>query len=123
VPLFAGLNKRQLAQVAAIAEDIDLRQGHVLIQEGDRGREFFAVIEGEVEVRRGGQTIFTGGAGDFFGEIALVTDVPRTATVTATTPVRALVIRDKEFRTLLQRTPEVALKVLETVAERVPADH
>jgi CRP-like cAMP-binding protein len=122
VPLFAGLARRELAQVASIADEIDLRQGKVLTREGERGREFFVLVEGEVEVRRRGKKLATRRAGEFFGEIALVSDLPRVATVTATTTVRALVIRDTDFRALLQRTPEIAVKVLRAVAERVPPD-
>lgn len=121
VPLFAGLGKQQLARVAAIADEIDLRPGKGLTREGERGREFFILLEGEVDVRRKGRRLATRGAGEFFGEIALVSDVPRTATVTAATPVRALVIRDQEFRRLIEQTPAIALKVLTAVAERLPA--
>jgi len=120
VPLFEGLAKQQLAQVASIADEVDLPQGKVLTREGERGREFFILLEGEAEVRRKGRKLATRHAGEFFGEIALVSNIPRVATVTATTSVHALVIRDVEFRTLLARTPEIALKVLETVAERLP---
>lgn len=120
VPLFAGLGKQQLARVAAIADEIDLPQGKALAREGERGREFFILLEGEVDVRRKGRKLATRGAGEFFGEIALVSDVPRTATVTAATPVRALVISDREFRRLIEQTPEIALKVLSAIAERLP---
>jgi CRP-like cAMP-binding protein len=120
VPLFAGLSKAQLGELASIADEIDLRQGKVLTREGDRGREFFVLIEGEAEVRRKGKKLATRRVGDFFGEIALVSDVPRIATVTAMSPVRVLVIRDTEFRRLLERVPSISLKVLEAVAERLP---
>ena len=122
VPLFAGLSKQQLGRVASIADEIDLPKGKVLMREGDRGREFFVLLEGEAEVRRKGRKLATRRAGEFFGEIALLSDLPRVATVTATTPVRALVIRDSEFRGLLSQTPQIALKVLQAVAERLPAD-
>ena len=120
VPLFAGLSRSQLGQLATIADEIDLAKGKVLIREGDRGREFFVLVEGEAEVRRKGRKLATRHAGEFFGEIALVTDLPRVATVTAVSPLRALVIRDKEFRELLERVPTIALKVLEAVASRLP---
>ena len=122
VPLFAGLSKPQLGRVASIADEIDLPKGKVLMREGDRGREFFVLLEGEAEVRRKGRKLATRRAGEFFGEIALLSDLPRVATVTATTPVRALVIRDSEFRGLLSRTPQIALKVLQAIVERLPAD-
>ena len=120
VPLFAGLSKRQLAQVASIADEIDLPQGKILTREGERGREFFILLEGEAEVRRKGRKLATRRAGEFFGEIALVSNVSRVATVTAATPVQALVVRDVDFRALLAHTPQIALKVLEKVAERLP---
>ena len=120
VPLFAGLGKQQLAQIASIADEIDLPEGKVLTREGERGREFFILLEGEAEVRRNGRKLATRRAGEFFGEIALLSDVPRVATVTATTPTRALVIRDREFRALIEQTPAIALSVLSALAERLP---
>jgi len=122
VPLFADLSKKQLGEVAAIADEIDLRAGKVLIREGERGREFFVLLEGEAEVRRKGRKVATSRAGEFFGEIALVSDRPRTATVTATTPVRVLVVNDRDFRELLHRVPQISVKVLRALAERLPAD-
>jgi CRP/FNR family transcriptional regulator, cyclic AMP receptor protein len=120
VPLFAGLSKAQLGQVAAIADEIDLPEGKELTSEGDRGREFFILLDGQAEVRRKGRKLATRRKGEFVGEIALVSDIPRVATVTTTSPVHALVIRDQEFRRLLERTPSIALAVLAAVAERLP---
>jgi len=120
VPLFAGLSKGQLGQLASIADEIDLPEGRVIIREGERGREFLIVLEGEAEVRRKGRKLATRRAGDFVGEIALVSDIPRVATVTAISPLRALVITDREFRALLERTPTIAIRVLEAVAARLP---
>jgi CRP/FNR family transcriptional regulator, cyclic AMP receptor protein len=122
VPLFAGLSKAELAKVASIADEIDLPEGKVLTRQGDRGREFFVLLDGEAEVWRSGKKLATRRAGEFFGEIALICDRPRVATVTATTPLRALVIRDTDFRTLMKGTPQIALKVLEAFADRLPAD-
>jgi CRP/FNR family transcriptional regulator, cyclic AMP receptor protein len=122
VPLFAGLSKRELGQVASIADEIDLPADKVLIREGERGREFFVLLEGEAEVARKGKKLATRRAGEFFGEIALVSNLPRIATVKTRKPVRALVIRDVEFRAVLQRTPAIAVKVLQAVADRVPPD-
>ena len=119
VPLFEGLSKRQLARLASIADEIDIRQGKVLIREGTLGQEFFILLEGQAEVRRKGRKLAVRSEGDFFGEIALVSNVPRVATVTAVSPLRALVIRDREFRGLLADTPAVALKVLDALAKRV----
>ena len=122
VPLFASLTKTQLSQVASIADEIDLPEGAVLTRQGERGREFFVLIDGEGEVRRNGRKRATIHSGEFFGEIALISDRPRTATVTATKPVRVLVITAASFRSVLLRTPEIGLKILAAFAERLPAD-
>ena len=118
-PLFANLSKRDLDEVAHLADEIDLREGKEMTRQGAPAREFFVLLEGEADVRKNGRRINQLGPGDFFGEIALVEDVPRTATVTATTPVRTLVITDRAFRQLLEKQPELQRKVLVALAERV----
>jgi CRP/FNR family cyclic AMP-dependent transcriptional regulator len=121
VPLFSHCSKRELARIARLADEVDLPAGRMLTREGARGREFFVLLEGTAAVRRGARTLPPLGPGDFVGEIALVTDTARTATVTATSPVRALVVTDREFRRLLRERPEIQAKVLEAVAERLAA--
>ena len=123
VPLFAGCSKGELEQIAHIADEIDLREGKEMTQQGSRGREFFVLLEGEADVTKDEKSINKLGAGDFFGEIALVSDSQRTATVTATSPVRALVITDRSFRRLLDEQPEIQRKVLMALAERLAPDH
>jgi CRP/FNR family transcriptional regulator, cyclic AMP receptor protein len=118
-PLFAHCSKRELAAISSIADEIDLKDGHELTREGAVGREFFVLIDGTADVLRNGRKVNTLKAGDFFGEIALVHHTPRTATVKATSPVRALVITERSFRTLLERSPEIQRKVLQALAERV----
>ena len=119
VPLFSQCTREELEEVASLADEIDLPAGKTLIREGERGREFFVLLEGEAEVRRDDQELRTMRAGDFFGEIALISSAPRTATVTATTPVRLLVVTDRAFRSLLDHSPEIQLKVLQALAERL----
>jgi CRP-like cAMP-binding protein len=122
VPLFARCSSKELKAIGMIADEIDLPEGQVLTREGDTGREFFVLIEGTADVRRKGRKVNTMHAGDFLGEIALVADRPRTATVTATSPIRALVVTDRAFKKLLRDVPSIQLKVLEAVVERLPAD-
>jgi CRP-like cAMP-binding protein len=122
VPLFSKLSKKGLEEVAHIADELDLPKGKQMAEEGDRGREFFVLLEGEADVTKGEQSINTMRAGDFFGEIALVTKMPRTATVTATTDVRVLVITERDFGALLKHSPEVGRGVAEALAERVAPD-
>ncbi|MGI8974183.1 MAG: cyclic nucleotide-binding domain-containing protein [Gaiella sp.] len=119
VPLFGGCSKTELAQVAAIADELDLGEGATLITEGERGREFLVVVEGTVKVTRDGRKLRDLGAGSFVGEIALVADVPRTATVVATPPVRLLVITDRAFKELVRKTPTIASKVMQSLGERL----
>jgi CRP/FNR family cyclic AMP-dependent transcriptional regulator len=119
VPLFSRLSTRRLREVAALADEVDLPAGKILAKEGDRGREFFALLEGEVEVEQGGRLIRTLDAGDFFGEIALVTKMPRTASVIAKTDVRVLVITERDFGPLLKRNPDVGRGVAEALVERL----
>jgi CRP-like cAMP-binding protein len=119
VPLFSGCSKQELAQIAGLADEVDVPAGKALMREGERGREFVVVLEGDVEVRKGGRKLPVRGGSEFFGEIALVSDTPRTATVTTTSPVRALVITDRDFRSLLRDSPQIQLKVLTALAERL----
>jgi CRP/FNR family transcriptional regulator, cyclic AMP receptor protein len=119
VPLFARCSRSEIAEVAKIADEIDVPAGKVLTREGDRGREFFVLLEGAADVRRGSRKLNTLGPGDFFGEIALVSRSPRTATVTATTPSRLLVITGSSFRALLDHSPTIQLRVLEALADRL----
>ena len=119
IPLLSHYSKRELGRVAAIADEIDLPEGKVLTREGERGRELVILLEGTAEVRKGGRKINTLGPSDFLGEIALISRLPRTATVTTTSPVRALVVNDRDFRSVLTRSLETQLKLLDALAERL----
>jgi CRP/FNR family cyclic AMP-dependent transcriptional regulator len=122
VPLFAGCSKKELEALALVADEIDLREGAALTREGQPGREFFVLIDGTVEVMQNSETIGQLGAGDWFGEIALLTKASRTATVTAISPVRVLVVTDRAFRQVVEATPSIAVKMLERVGERLAHD-
>ena len=121
VPLFSRCSSRELGRIATIVDEVDLPAGKMLTKEGSRGREFFVLLEGTADVRSETRLLPPLGPGDFFGEIALVTDIPRTATVKTTSPVRALVITDRAFRELLSKSPTIQGKVLEAVASRLAA--
>jgi CRP/FNR family cyclic AMP-dependent transcriptional regulator len=119
VPLFSRCSRRELEEVAQLADEIDLRSGKEMTRQGQRGREFFVLLEGTADVKKDGRKINTLGGGDFFGEIALVSRAPRTATVVATSSVHALVITEQSFRRLMERSPQIQTKVLEALAERL----
>jgi CRP/FNR family cyclic AMP-dependent transcriptional regulator len=120
VPLFGGLSKRELDEVAGIADELAIGADSELTHEGAVGHEFLVLVDGTADVRRKGRKVNTLGSGDFLGEIALITGVPRTATVTTTAPARMLVITARDFKSLLRRMPSIQLKVLEALASRLP---
>jgi CRP-like cAMP-binding protein len=118
-PLFANCSKRDLATIGGIADEIDLEEGKELMRQGASGREFFVIIEGKADVIKGGRKVNTLGDGDFFGEIALVHHAPRTATVKAASPLRVLVITERDFQRLLKEQPEIQRKVMVAMADRL----
>jgi CRP/FNR family cyclic AMP-dependent transcriptional regulator len=118
-PLFEGLSRKQLAQLARLTDDLDVPAGTVLCEEGKRGREFFLIIDGEATVTRSGKALATVGAGDFFGEIALLERVMRTATVTAATPLSFFVVSDQAFKAVLDTDPNIERKVLRALVRRL----
>jgi CRP-like cAMP-binding protein len=122
VPLFAGCTKGELQQLAKTADELDLREGTVLTREGRPGREFFVLVDGTARVTRNGRKLADLGPGDWLGEIALITNSPRTATVTATSPLDVLVITDRRFHQLVETMPSIAMKVLSSVGERLSHD-
>jgi CRP/FNR family transcriptional regulator, cyclic AMP receptor protein len=119
VPLFDGLSKKELTQLARLSEDLEVEPGKVLCKEGEIGKEFFVIVDGKVEVNRKGRRVATRGSGEFVGEIALLEDLPRTATVTAETPVRLFVLTRKDFRHLVDVNPGVERKVMRALARRL----
>ena len=122
VPLFADCTKAELVEVAISAYEREAPAGRKLTEEGRPGREFFVLVEGTVTVERGARKLAVLGPGDWFGEIAILTYKPRTASVTSTSPVRLLVLDDRAFRRVVETTPRIALKVLRNVAERLEHD-
>ena len=119
VPLFATCSKRQLEDIATIADELAQPKGSLLARQGDRGHEFIVLLDGMADVRRNGRKIASLGAGSFFGEIALLTESARTADVVAVTDVRTLVIGDRAFARLLREDSAVQAKLLGVLAARV----
>jgi CRP-like cAMP-binding protein len=119
IPLFEACSQAELARIATITTQLDVPDGEVLIREGETGDLFFVLVKGSAEVRKGRRRIAMLGAGDFAGEIALLTDAPRTATVTTTSPVTALRATRKGFSALLETSPRIQQKVLKALAGRL----
>ena len=118
VPFFSTMSKSDLAAVARQTDEVDVPAGQVLAREGDFGDEFFLIDAGTAEVTRGGETLAELGAGDFFGEMALLDQDRRNATVTAKTPMSLIVMTRASFRALNQADPKVHATVAKAIAER-----
>ncbi len=119
VPIFSECSKRELAIIARASKLVSHKEGTVIAREGERGIGLFLIVEGQCKISIGGKTKAKLGPGDFFGEVALLDGGPRTATVTAMTPVRLIGITGWVFRGLLMEHPSIALKTLEAVAGRL----
>jgi len=123
VPLFERCSKSELRRIAGVADELSLPEGRPLTTEGERGQEFVVLVEGLAEVRWKGRRINILSSGDLLGEIALVADRPRTATVTTTTPARVLLVTARDFRALMREVPAIQGKVLAALAERIPPEY
>jgi CRP-like cAMP-binding protein len=119
VPLFADLDRDDLDVIGAASTELAFREGDVLIRAGSTAREFMVVIAGELSVLLGDNEIATIRDGGFVGEMGLLTGAPRNATVTAKAPTRVLHIDARSFDTVLKEAPEIAVKMLPIVAQRV----
>lgn len=119
VPLFASCDAREVERLGMLIEEVELPAGRVLFNQGDSAQELFIVVSGQVRVERNGQVLAVRGPGEFFGEIALVAEGPRTATATCVTDCRLLVLVHRDFHTVMDEFPGLKMRVLETLAKRV----
>ena len=119
VPLFRACSKKDLRNIARLADSDTCRAGEVLVREGQRGNELYVIVEGEADVSRDGVSIASLKAGDYFGELAVLRPAPRTATVTATTEVELLIVTPRQLAILLADVPLFARKLLTGMATRL----
>ena len=119
IELFSELSSKEIKKVASYMTTIDVRQGRDLTVQGTVGREFMIIAEGEATVRRNGRLVATLGPGDFFGELAVIAGVPRTATVTAESPMVVEALNRREFSSLLDESPKLARKILVGAVKRL----
>jgi len=119
VPIFEGCSKKDLQTIARQVREISHEAGYVVATEGDPGAGLFVIADGEADVTIGGKKVNHLETGDFFGEMALLDGGPRTATVTATTPITLYALTEWVFRGLLAEHPTIAMRTLETMASRL----
>ncbi len=118
IPLFARLGRKQRRSVAQQAEEVDIEAGRHLVREGDFAYEFFAIEEGTVEVRRGDQFLAELGPGDFFGEMGVIGNVTRNASVIAASPLTVMVLTGSAVRHLDREQPDVSRQIRQAIEER-----
>ena len=121
VPLFADLSKAELRLVAGITKPLDFEPGKTVVTQGDRTGRFFVIMAGEADVLVHDRFLRRLGPGDFFGEMALLDEEPRAATVVAATPLATLSIAPFNFRALLKSNASITYKVLQGLCERLRA--
>jgi CRP/FNR family transcriptional regulator, cyclic AMP receptor protein len=121
VRLFSTCNKRELARIASLADEVEAAKGKVLVRQGDPGRECFVIVEGRAKATMRGKGTAMLGPGSFFGEMALLDQGPRSATVTAETDMRLLVLGSRDFSALINEVPVVAVRIMRGLAERLRA--
>jgi CRP/FNR family transcriptional regulator, cyclic AMP receptor protein len=119
VPMFRACTRKELVEVARLAERCIVEAGEVLVKEGTRTKEFYLIVDGKAEVSRDGETLAILGPGQHFGELALLDPAPRNASVTMTSTGEVLCIGQREFATLLRDIPVLTSQVLKGLARRL----
>lgn len=119
VPLFAACSRRDLAKIAKASDEVLVKAGRSLVDEGRPGHEFFLILDGTATVRRNNRKVAELGPGQYFGELSLLDRGPRTATVVADTPMKLLVLGQREFLGVLDEVPGLANKLLRIMAHRL----
>jgi CRP-like cAMP-binding protein len=119
VPLFSKVSKKGLRLIASEADEFDVPAGKDLVREGELGRHLYVIVSGKARVHRSGRRIASLGPGDFFGEMALLSNVPRMATVTSETEMRVITLGSRELPPILEKEPAVTRAVLAVMADRI----
>jgi len=119
VPLFSACTRKDLEKISRASDEVEVKAGRVLVEQGRPGHEFFLILEGEATVRRDNRKVATLSKGQYFGELSLLDRGPRTATVTADTDMRVLVLGQREFLGVLDDVPGLSYKILRIMAHRL----
>ena len=128
IEIFEQLAVNEMAAVASVTEEVSFPENHVVIQEGDAGNTLFMIIEGQVAVLKNQEghrdiELDRMGAGDYFGEMALFEDIPRTATIRTLEPCRMLVLHKQEFKEMVREYPQIALDICKVLSGRIRKLH
>jgi CRP-like cAMP-binding protein len=122
IPLFESVSTKGIRQIVQAATEVDINAGAVFVREGGYDRDLFVITRGEAVVTQRGRKLATLGPGSFFGELAFLDKSPRTATVTAATDMRVLVLGPRELGDIVEREPTIATMMLGSMARRIRAN-
>ena len=117
--LFSSCSQRELTQISRACDEVEVKAGKELITQGSLGREMFVVRNGQATVKRNGRKVASVGAGGYFGELSLLSSLPRNSTIVAETDMSLLVLGSREFGALLDEVPTIAHKLLGAMAKRL----
>ncbi len=119
VPIFANCTPEEIASIVSVAQAHAFEPGQIIVTQGTPGQAFYLILSGKVASERDGRALGAFGPGDFFGEMSLLDSAPRSATIRAIEPTRCLMLSSWDFKALLERTPSIAIKLLEVLSRRL----
>lgn len=119
VPIFEHCTAEEIASIAQVAQEHTYVPGQIIVTQGTPGQAFYLILAGRVGIERDGNVLGAFGPGDFFGEMSLLDSAPRSATIRAIDETRCLMLSSWDFKALLERTPSIAIKLLEVLSRRL----
>ncbi len=119
VPIFSACTSEEIAAIAAAAQEHTFEPGQIIVTQGAPGQAFYLILTGRVEILREGASLGAFGPGDFFGEMSLLDQAPRSATIRALEATTCLMLSSWDFRALIERQPSIAIKLLEVLSRRL----
>jgi len=119
VPIFANCTAEEIGAIASVAQESGFGADQIIVTQGTPGQAFYLILSGRVEIIRDGQSLGSFGPGDFFGEMSLLDQAPRSATIKASEPTTCLMLSSWDFKALLEAHPSIAVKLLEVLSRRL----
>jgi CRP-like cAMP-binding protein len=119
VPIFASCTHEEITAISEVAQESGFQPGQIIVTQGTPGQAFYLILSGRVEILRDGQSLGAFGPGDFFGEMSLLDQAPRSATIRALEHTNCLMLSSWDFKALLEKYPSIAVKLLEVLSRRL----
>jgi CRP/FNR family cyclic AMP-dependent transcriptional regulator len=119
VPIFANCTSEEISAIAGVSQESFFQPGQIIVTQGTPGQAFYLILAGRVEILRDGTSLGAFGPGDFFGEMSLLDQAPRSATIRSLEQTECLMLSSWDFRSVLERHPSIAIKLLEVLSRRL----